>query len=115
MTADDQLASTLAGIRVRNNKASYTDPISLAITADDVPVLLAAIDAVLKLADDWEADAAAIARRVEGHAARGDGHAAAFARGSAEALDDCVRTLREAISRELSGTRQTQPGEDGES
>ena len=67
------------------------------------PRLVAAVEAVLNLADEWKTDAAATAERVASHAARGDGHAAAFASGSAETLTDCARTLRAAIAAALTG------------
>jgi hypothetical protein len=72
---DDRVASTLDEIRVRvfvgNN--------------DDAPVLLAAVEAVLKVADEWEQD------RYKGTSTLEWIH------------QRCAERLREAITRELTG------------
>ena len=60
MTAD--LSSTLAGIRERYDEAAegLSPEARKYLECADVPPLVAAIDAVLKLADEWEDSAAII-------------------------------------------------------
>jgi hypothetical protein len=83
----DDLTSTLDEIRERY-RASFTTLPGFSVTpmgtewthvnsADDVPLLVAAVEAALKLADEWEADSLII---------------------------DPEIALREAITRELTGT-----------
>ncbi len=57
----------------------------IAHAREDIPLLLAAIEAALKLADEWEMTAATL----DGGTAR------------ANALLDCTASFREAITREL--------------
>ena len=66
MTAPDaDLSATLAGIRERSAKAEARQGDSaewlgaaLRSAMEDVPRLIAVFDAVLKLADDWDAEEA---------------------------------------------------------
>jgi hypothetical protein len=70
---------------------------------EDVPRLLAALDAVLKRAADWESNAeecrAFAARKLE----CGNAIPAWISEASAGAFEDCVQALREGITRELTG------------
>ena len=57
--SDDRVASTLAEIRGRGYRNGATGAACARLSdaaAVDIPVLLAAVEAVLKLADEWEAD-----------------------------------------------------------
>ena len=111
MTADD-LSATLSGIGKRHHHGHTSNPRRDYCTADnqdwpcDVASLLAAIDAVLKL--HVPVERGRVMRCCEGcEDVNGDWH------------EDCCHEwpcpTYEEITRELSGTRQTQPGEDGES
>lgn len=67
------------------------------------PLLLAAVEAALKLADDWDAEARGILLEAARTADAGEV-------GAASALQSSAADLRAAITAELAGT---QPGEDG--
>ena len=56
MPDDDWVATTLAGIRQRNDWASdrYAEVSELRESLADVPLLVAAVEAVLKAADGWK-------------------------------------------------------------
>ena len=76
MPDDDWVATTLAGIRQRNDWASdrYAEVSELRESLADVPLLVAAVEAVLALADDWSQLSAL------------------------RAQDECAGELREAIT-----------------
>jgi hypothetical protein len=94
--APDDLASTLAGIRERSEVASKIEVSWKAqiqrarASANDVPVLLAAVEAVLKLGDrSGEATDPTLPGHVD------------------------VYMIREAITRELTGPQPVKDGSDG--
>ena len=101
--ADDQLTATLSGIRSRHRPVTI-----LAGSRDQVcesdrrrwpchaHVLGEALDAVLKLTDDWDAEA----RNIYLEAVR---TADAGEVGAASALQSAAGDLREAITRALTG------------
>ena len=98
--------STLAAIRERGyrNGATGAECARLSDSAAvDVPVLLAAIDAALKVADEWDALAKKLESRSEFLFERSGETAAVMLDGRSQAHKDCARALREAISRELTG------------
>ena len=71
-------------------------------SAADVPSLVAALEAALKLADDWKAEAA----RMEPSGADAVQPAMPgnyLVSGRIGALEDCVQELREGITRALNG------------
>ena len=71
-----------------------------ALSAADVPFLLAALDAVLKQAVEWEAEA----WRLDGLADReADPQSRIAVSLRAQAYEDCAAKVREAITRELTG------------
>ena len=114
----DDPSATLSGIRERYAHGARITATGrdVCASADDVPLLLAALEAVLKLADEWEAKAAELHDMADRAAGRGaDPYRVNEIGVRAETYSTRSRELREAISRELSGTRQTQPGEGGES
>ena len=95
----DPLASTLAGIRERLN-GSWTNVAVRQVWVDDAPRLFAAVEAVLKLADDWDGKAAAFTA-----AASRDGGPSRMTRAMLNArvqvLQDCTQALRETITADL--------------
>lgn len=87
---DADPSAALSGIRERGYRNGATGAECARLSdsaAADIPVLVAALEAVLKLADNWEATAATL----DGGTAR------------ANALLDCTASFRETITRELSG------------
>lgn len=119
---DDRLTAALEEIRERQQLA--TDPSSWttgerlggvptarsALLRDDLPRLLGVVDAVLKLAAEWEADATELDRDIEGarRSPYASDHAQAVTDGAlAEKLRDCAEALREDITRELTGEEKT--------
>jgi hypothetical protein len=97
----DDLAATLAEIRRRYSNTNYgvtTDsprPLSVAIaSAADIPVLLAAVEAALKAADELE-------HIKTGPPSGKEDEAAALG------LSWCAARVREAISAALTGTETT--------
>lgn len=102
----DDLSAILSGIRERGyrNGATGAECARLSDSAAvDVPVLLAAIDAALKVADEWDAQAKKLESRSEFLFERSGETAAVMLDGRSQAHKDCARALREAISRELTG------------
>lgn len=98
MTADDPVATTLAGIRHRwEARRGY----SLGFDPVDAPLLLAAIEAVLKLADDWAAESDELDDLAEKPGTDEEGRP--IMQGQALAYNSCAGDLREAITRELTG------------
>ena len=100
--SDDRVASTLAGIKQREEWASsrYAEVSELRQALADTPILLAAIEAPLKLADDWDAKAAAFtatARPDQGPSRM----TRAMLTARAQVLRDCAQALRETITAEL--------------
>ena len=97
----DPLASTLAGIRERLN-GSWTNVAVRQVWVDDAPRLFAAVEAVLKLADDWDGKAAAFTA-----AASRDGGPSRMTRAMlgarVQVLQDCAKALREAVTAALAG------------
>jgi predicted RNA-binding Zn ribbon-like protein len=99
----DDLASTLAGIRDRAGVFAKVGPPRPSASANaafasaaDVPPLLAAIEAALKEADDWDAEARGIFLEAARTADAGEV-------GAASALQSSAADLREAITRKLTG------------
>lgn len=89
--APDEASATLAGIRERSAKALpgfSSDVRTYVDSANDVPFLLAAVEAVLKLADDWDREA----REIPGFKGIG-----------ASAYQACAKEIREAITTALAG------------
>jgi hypothetical protein len=66
----------------------------------DVPLLIAAIEAALKPADRWEAEAARLDKLAE---AETDPQSRIAISLRAQAFEDCARELREAITAALTG------------
>jgi hypothetical protein len=99
----DDLAAALARIRERHALAVTPDPdpvffgslfqIKSHLVRTDVPRLLAAVDAALKLADEWEADTIA------------DDYAAQ------SAYNHCAGSLRAAITAALAAAQVTEAGD----
>lgn len=103
----DELTATLAAIRDRGYRNGATGAECARLSdaaADDVPVLLAAVEAVLKAADDFDFEASRQERGAGLSAASGGMIIPAGQRGRAETHRDCARTLREAIRAALAGT-----------
>ena len=114
MTADPTPSSALAGIRERIatghrrrpecgcvRRAART-PQRCGLHRDGrAPSLLAAVEAVLELADDWDAEARGIFLVAARTADAGEV-------GAASALQSCAADLREAISREITGKGEGQ-------
>lgn len=107
-TVADNALAALAEIRDRNEQRiafhCYTEyTVEHDVAEGDVRRLLAVLGKVLKLADGWEADAGesrtSAARKLE----RGNAIPAWISEASADAREDCVQTLRETITRELTG------------
>ena len=105
---DDKLTAALAEFRERQEKrAAFSRHIEATFVREaaetDVRRLLAALEKALKRAADWESKAeesrAYAARKRE----RGNAIPAWISEASADAREDCVQTLREAITRELTG------------
>ena len=97
--ADDP-ASTLAGIREDNDRVIALCAIAPAavrqLAEHDVPALLAAIEAALKEADDWEAEARGIFLEAARTSDAGEV-------GAASALQSAAADLRAAITAALGG------------
>ena len=87
-----------AALRPIKNRAAiaYASPRACSQSQADVPVLVAALEAVLKLADDW-------AREGEGPIWRLDDEDA----GERMASREHATALREAITREITGKRES--------
>ena len=105
--AADPLAALLEQIEERSSRACVRQPFTADVikSAGDVPLLLAALRAVLGLPGEWEG-AAASADSAAGWADTTAGvHAgmpsAAALAGRARAYEDCATRLREVIRREL--------------
>lgn len=98
---DDVAATFISHLLEPGN--SVQDEVFIVAARTAMPRFLAAVEAALKLADEMKQEAAAARKRAKGHVDRGDGHAAAFAEGTAEALKGCARAFRETINRELTG------------
>ena len=113
--SDDQLTATLAEIRAFDYKPvpQGSEVFEQAIrAARDVPRLLAlvavqraALDAVLKLADEWGAEAKWIDAKFAGEE---DPWPRTVAGMRAQAFEQCAKALREAITAEL--TKGEAPG-----
>jgi len=102
VTADDDLTATLDQIRERARYAvTYDDWHQV---GRDARRLIAAVDKVLEKAGEWERKASEADDRAEAASGRGDGDASLMLSGRGQALHDCSFALREAITRELSGT-----------
>lgn len=105
--ADDPLAAALAEIRER--AAEHADPKIMdayrgwcaSKSADDVPSLLAAVDAALKLADKYDAES----KRLWGQIRDADSRGVPSGSKSIDAAwnGDVAKAIREAIARELTG------------
>lgn len=92
--ADDRLTSALEDARERIDVAPYGTVIATARS------LLAAVDAVLKAAGEWEAEST----RLDAQAGRAPGtHLAASMSSRAQAGTDHAAALRDVIARELAG------------
>jgi len=107
MTADDRVASTLAETRDRYEDiahgSAYVDDIRA--SADDVPRLLAAVEAALEKADDLTRKSEALNAEAEYVVAESP-EAAAVAvlkRERSIAYDECARWFRAAITTALTG------------
>ena len=70
------------------------------------PLLVAALEAVLKLADTWDAQANQASDRSDAANEAGETGTFYLAAGKALTLDECTDALREAISRVLADTGQ---------
>lgn len=104
---DDTLTAELAQIlkrheELRSRYGHVGGLLVLTKAKDDVPRLLAAVEAVLKQADDWGAEAVKAEDRAQLASERGDNTACAVLYARATALNQNARGLREAITRELS-------------
>ena len=96
---DDRAAATLAGIRERLN-GSWTNVAVRQVWVDDAPRLFAAAEAVLKLADDWDAKAATLTAAASRD--RGPSRMTrAMLNARVQVLQDCTQALRETITAEL--------------
>lgn len=86
---------------------SEADSAFIAAARADVPRLLKAVEAALKLADDWDAES----DHLDDLAERGDGdeEGRPVMAGQAIAYHDAAVDLREAITAALAGTRDTAP------
>ena len=100
MTADDPVASTLATWR-----ALLRGPLSNAsaqmICREVAPPLLAALEAVLKLADDWAAESDELDDLAEKPGTDEEGRP--IMQGQALAYNSCAGDLRGAIAAALGG------------
>jgi hypothetical protein len=92
---DDRAASTVAEIRDRNIDA-YADG-----STSDIPRLIKAVEAALKLAGDWESESDELDNEAERPGT--DDEAAPICRGEAIAYHSCAADLREAITAALAG------------
>ena len=81
-----------------------TDDLAATLAEAKPASLLAAIEAALEKADEWERKASEADDRAEAASERGDGDASLMLSGRGQALHDCSYALREAITRELTGT-----------
>ena len=98
---DDRAASTLAGIRERLN-GSWTNVAVRQVWVDDAPRLFAAAEAVLKLADDWDAKAATLTAAASRD--RGPSRMTrAMLNTRVQVLQDCTQALRERVATALLG------------
>jgi hypothetical protein len=97
----DDLTAILAGIKERRASRAEHAP-GMGAPAAEFDLLVAAVEAVLKLADEWDAEFA----RLEPSGADATGRAMPgnyLVSGRTGALEDCAQALRAAITRELSG------------
>ena len=103
---DADLPAVLAGIRERSAAALEFPASGFAEnsircctqSAMDVPLLLAAIEAVLKAADKWAAESARLDRLAE---TERDPQARIAISLRAQAFEDCAKQVRAAITAEL--------------
>jgi hypothetical protein len=107
---DDKVASELAAIRERAvnelEKWRLTPEPSggIHMSAHDVPRLLAAIEAVLALAADWDETGAKLHDAAERASDRGAlPERTNLMDGRAQAHQDCAASLRDCVSRSLLG------------
>ena len=110
---DGRAASTLAGIKERQALASDASlgfsrmderhDALIKVAYEDTPRLLAAIEAALKAAHDWERKADEADDRAEAASGRGPAGTSLMLSSRGQALHDCSFALREAITRELTG------------
>src|SRR5512135_2882039 len=112
-TPDADPAATLEAIKERAKSAAAMDIDVLAAfsgvsvggviaaSAVDVPVLVAALEAALDLADDWDAESDNLDDLAERPGADDEG--APIMSGQAIAYHNCAEALREAITREITG------------
>jgi len=112
---DADLASTLAEFLERQALASdrglgfarmgERHAALLEVTYEDAPILIKAITAALKAADDWDEQARKADARADaaGHLTRVSDQATVLSV-RAQALEDCARELRAAITAALGGT-----------
>jgi hypothetical protein len=107
----DDLTSTLADIRERQALASDASlgfsrmeerhAALIKVAYEDVPLLLAAVEAALKEADEWDAEARGIFLEAARTADAGEV-------GAASALQSAAADLRAAITAALGGTQQSE-------
>lgn len=97
----DHVTAYLAEVRERNGGSSVKFG---TICTEDVPRLLAAVEAVLGLADEWKATSVQLGEMAERAAGRGaDPLRTTLMDARAQAHQDNAQALREAISRALLG------------
>ena len=105
---DADLPAALAGIRENNERVIALCDMAPAVVRQlaehDVPSLLAAFEAVLKLADDWNKKAAELDAMAERADARGaDPLRTTLMSARAQAHHDCAQEFRGAIMATLAG------------
>ena len=105
-TVAGDLTAALAGIRERGYRNGATGAECARLSdaaAVDIPRLLAAVEAALKLAGDWDAEARGIFLEAARTADAGEV-------GAASALQSSAADLREVISREITGKGESDSG-----
>jgi hypothetical protein len=108
--ADTDLAALLERIRERNEQLRHRygyvgGLLALADAKDDVPRLLAAVEAALKAADDWSAEATRL-HQIAWNEADPQSRIAVSLR--AQAFEDCARGFRAAITAALAAAEVTE-------
>jgi hypothetical protein len=113
--ADDQVTAALEEIRHRRNVAARMPVLSgrqARVLNRDVPVLLAAIEGVLKLAGEWNEAAASLDAMADRADARGaDPLRTTLMSARAQARHDLAAAVRETISSALLGPQTAPAGE----